>query len=537
MRKGFFHVLLNSIMLSLFRFNHPVAYLILLFLAFVVRLPSLNTDVLSQEENLLLNTVIRMDQGHTLYSETLSSVPPLLAGFWYFFYALFGNDCVMAIRMFSCIYLFLCAFFFNQLIHDFRLSRDKTLFPGVLFLSAVSFPWYAQQVTGEMLMLLPLLSSVYLLIRSFEEGVKPLSLLLMVGMLTSVSVLLEYQSVLYYFAILLIYFIMRPARLEEIVTLIIGFFLPLFFCALTLAYNNALSSWTQDSVLYRLDEFINPQLVFKPIIEEGHKIESLMALLCLLLPLIGGFLSFRIGGLGLNIRQRKIESVMAIWMVVSILMLLILGLFRHDNPVIVVIFPIVFYIWRFFMNKMNRMLHFLLFLLVFAYPIFSSIQFYYVRNVNTYSNFTELNTVNRNVFLHRLISPPTDLQSEIKLIQRLSGKTYPKVWMLGKQVGLSALKDIAPGIGFIDYFQFVNKLDFIPQNQSRSLFSSEWTLRDVYIRIEKEKPDYILDDGNIFPVLKDYLPVLLKDYSLIIQEPIPLYGLVTQEESSTKPIY
>jgi hypothetical protein len=255
------------------------------------------------------------------------------------------------------------------------------------------------------------------------------------------------------------------------------------------------------------------------------------------LPLIGGFLSFRIGGLGLNIRQRKIESVMAIWMVVSILMLLILGLFRHDNPVIVVIFPIVFYIWRFFMNKMNRMLHFLLFLLVFAYPIFSSIQFYYVRNVNTYSNFIELNTVNRNFFLHRLISPPPDLQSEIKLIQRLSGKTYPKVWMLGKQVGLSALKDIAPGIGFIDYFQFVNKLDFIPQNQSRSLFSSEWTLRDVYIRIEKEKPDYILDDGNIFPVLKDYLPVLLKDYSLIIQEPIPLYGLVTKEESEIPSTY
>ncbi len=145
-----------------------------------------------------------------------------MAGVWYFFYWLFGENCLVAIRLFACLYLFISAFVFNQLINDLKLNREKTLFPGVAFLLGVNFPWYSQQMNGEVLILLPLLLSVYLIIRTFEEGVKPLQLLLMVGMLTSFSVLLEYQSVIYYFGILLIYLIMRPARLNEIFTLIIG---------------------------------------------------------------------------------------------------------------------------------------------------------------------------------------------------------------------------------------------------------------------------------------------------------------------------
>jgi len=520
-----FAVLLMPHMLQIFRFSHPIAYLVLLVLSIVLRLPSFQSGFITEEENLLLNTVIRMSDGHALYSETLSSVSPLLAGIWYLFFSALGDNCLFAIRLFSCLYLFICAFIFNQLITDLRLSRDKSIFPGFAFLFGVNFPWYSQQMNGEMLILLPLLLSVYLIIRTFEEGVKPLQFLLMVGILTSLSVLLEYQSVLYYFGILLIYLIMRPPRLNEIVTLLIGFFLPVFFCAVILFFNGILQDWINNSLLYRLDEFINPQIAFIHLVAPGHKIESMLALLSIVFPLIGGFSAFRLGVLGLNIRQRKIESVMAIWMGVSVFMLLILGLFRHDNPLMIIIFPLVFYTWHFFMGKINKLIGFSLLILWFAYPIWSLSQYYFVRHESTFNQFPDFSNSNRNLQLHRMFFPDPEQKASILFIQNIAHSSKTTVWISGNSAGISPLFDIHPAADFVDFHLFCNKLSFLPQNQYRSLFSPEITLRDVYERFENEKPEFILDKGSVFPVLKDFLPILLSDYSLIQSKPLPIYRL------------
>lgn len=510
-------------MLRFFQFNHPIAYLLLLVLSLLLRIPSLHSGFMSEEENLLLNTAIRMNEGLFLYSETLSSVAPLLAGVWYFFYWLFGENCLLAIRLFACIYLFISAFVFNQLINDLKLNREKTLFPGVAFLLGVNFPWYSQQMNGEVLILLPLLLSVYLIIRTFEEGVKPLQLLLMVGMLTSFSVLLEYQSVLYYFGVLLIYLIMRPARLNEIFTLLIGYFIPVFFCSLVLAYYGVFQSWIDNSLLYRLDEFINPQIVFLPSVTDGHKIESFLVLLSVVFPLIGGFISFRLGVLGLNIRQRKIELVMSIWMGVSLFMLFILGVFRHDNPLLILIFPLVFYTWRFFMAKMNRMISAILLLLLFAYPIWSYSQFYFVREKETLNLFPDFSNSNRNEQLYYLLYTNPKIKASVNFIQKESKTNYPNIWICGSYSDIFPIHDAHPACGYVDVDLFINKLSFLPENQYRLLFSAEIDQKDVYQRIIQEKPDYIIDYKNIVPVLKNYIPILMDDYTLLIEYPTSIY--------------
>jgi hypothetical protein len=376
-----------------------------------------------------------------------------------------------------------------------------------------------------MLILLPLLLSVYLIIRTFEEGGKPLQLLLMVGMLTSLSVLIEYQSVLYYFGILLIYLIMRPPRLNEIITLFIGFFIPVFFCALILFFNGVLKGWINNSLLYRWDEFINPQVAFGHLVTPGHKIESLLALLSIVFPLIGGFSAFRIGVLGLNIRQRKIESVMAIWMGVSIFMLLILGLFRHDNPLMIIIFPLVFYTWRFFMGKMNKLIGLSLLMLWFAYPAWSLSQYYFVRQESSFNVFPDFSTSDRNGQLHRMFLPDPKQKAALLFIQNITQSPKPSIWICGNSNGISPLQDVHPVTDFVDYHLFVNKLSFLPENQYRNLFSPEITSKEIYERLKYEKPDFIIDKGGIFPVLKDFMPILLKKYTLIQSYPIPIYRL------------
>lgn len=518
-------------MLRFFQFNHPIAYLFLLVLSLLFRIPSFEMGFVSEEENLLLNTVIRMNDGFSLYSETLSSVSPLLAGIWYFFYWLFGENCLLAIRIFTGIYLFITAFIFNQLINNLKLSREKSLFPGIAFLLGVNFPWYSQQMNGEVLVLLPLLLSVYLIIRTFEDGVKPMQLLLMVGILTSLSVLLEYQSVLYYFGILLIYLTIRPARLNEIFTLFIGFFIPIFFCGLLLFYYGVFEFWIQCSLLYRLDEFINPQIVFLPPIPTAHKMESVMALLSIVIPLIGGFISFRIGVLGLNIRQRKIESVMSIWMGVSLFMLFILGVFRHDNVLLVIIFPLVFYTWRFFIGNINRLIGFILLILLIAYPTWSFTQYYFVSEKSKMNQFPDFSNTHRNEDLYYSIHPNPLSKASIYFIHKDSGNKYPKIWAPGNHSDISPLKDAKPACGFIDFNLFINKLSFLPDNQYRSLFSTELIEKDIYEKLSSEKPEYIIDYENIVPLLKYYLPVLMEDYRLLVHYPTPVYKRLVPSKS------
>lgn len=475
------------------------------------------------EESLLLQTAMRMHAGHDLYSEVLSSVAPLLAGIWYLFYVVFEDFCLPAIRVFSAVYLFLCAFLFNQLINDLRLVRDKSLFPGIIFLTAVCFPWYSQQMNGEMLMLLPLLLSVYLIIRTFEEGGKPLQLLLMVGLLTSLSVLLEYQSVIYYFGILIIYLIIRPPRLNEFFTLVIGFFLPVFFCALILGMEGVLSGWVQNSLLYRLDEFINTELVFAPNVNDGHKYEVIFVILCVCLPLIGGFVSFRVGILGLNIRQRKIESVMSIWLGVSLFILLVAGVFRYENPMMIIVYPMVFYVWRFFMGKMNPWLGFLLMVLLFCYPVGSLSQYYFIHQKDTLTSFPLESIPNRNLQLHRIVHPDPHLAATATVIRKMASPNEPKVWICGNIPGFTPLTTMPPGSGLVDYFLFVNKLSFLPENQYRSLFSSELSLLDVYQKIQSENPEFIVDPHHKMEALHYFLPILMEPYELVWAGPIPIY--------------
>jgi hypothetical protein len=121
--------------------------------------------------------------------------------------------------------------------------------------------------------------------------------------------------------------------------------------------------------------------------------------------------------------------------------------------------------------------------------------------------------------------PDPEQKASILFIQNIAHSPKTTVWISGNSAGISPLFDIHPAADFVDFHLFCNKLSFLPQNQYRSLFSPEITLRDVYERFEKEKPEVILDKGSVFPVLKDFLPILLSDYSLIQSKPIPIYRL------------
>lgn len=512
-------------MFRLFTYNHPLVYLLLLVLAFVFRIPSFQDGFITQDESVLLNAAVRLSENSVLYTGIITDDPPLLVWFWNLFYLCFGEFTLPAIRIFTCIYLFFAAFIFNQLVNDLKLIRERSLFPGVLFLLCVSFPWYAQETNGALLILLPLLTSVYLLIRTFDEGAKPLRLLFFVGILTSVSVLLNYQAMIFYISMPLIYFILRPAKIAEFFTLIIGFIIPVFFTGLIMYFQHALYAWWDTSILYQLDEFVNKSLVFYQPVPKGHKLEILFSLACLILPVAFGFIAFRMGTIRLNIQQRKIESVMAIWLGLSVFLLIINGLFKHNNPIIVMVFPLCFYVYRFFLQKIRPLFANSILLLIGIYPAWSGTQYYALNQEETELPYPVFPDEEWKNTLRTIFIPDPHTTALYKFMEKDAGEKNKTIWICGyPHLYQTQTKSFKNGSRYIDFPLFANKISFLKKNTYRSLISSEIDHAEIYCAFREEFPDYILDEINVFGEIKNQIPILLADYMLIYDGPVKIYA-------------
>jgi len=502
-------------MIRIFNYRHPMVYLLFLILAFIFRIPSFHQNAISQDEALLLSASERIIQGSALYADVLTDDPPLTIGLYTLFKYLLGTHGFLAIRIFTCIYLFLCALIFNQFVNDIKLYRKRNLLPGFWLLLATSSPWYGQEITGELLVLLPILLSIYLLVKIFEEGTDPLSSLLFVGIFTSIAFLLNYQAIIFYFSIPLIYFILRPARLSEVFTLCTGFLIPLAITSTLFYFSHTLLAWWDLSVLYHLDRVLNKELEFSYLIHEGRKIETFIFYLAILLPLTGGFLAFRLGRIRLNIQQRKIESVMFVWLFSAILILILTGIFRHPNPHLILLFPASFYIYRFFIENIKPWVSHVLFSLMFLIPILSFFQYYALYNTVDLPKYFTGNDPEWAMSLERRVKPAS---SKTKLLKHLTGgvdsASKPSVWIAGNQPSVYYYNQLFCGIHYVDFTLFANKAEFLSRNKYRNLISKEITLQEVYIAFETSPPEWVADYEGVFAELKEHLPVLLASYTV-----------------------
>ena len=99
----------------------------------MLRLPTFNLQFLPDEEAYFLMLAQRMVESGSLYTDAWLAGPPVLVWIYYTFVKVFGSYALIALRISTCIYIYISAIYFNGLILEHRIFRNYTGLKTLLF--------------------------------------------------------------------------------------------------------------------------------------------------------------------------------------------------------------------------------------------------------------------------------------------------------------------------------------------------------------------------------------------------------------------
>jgi hypothetical protein len=506
-------------MTILLQYKHPFAYLVLLVIVILVRIPGFHPDFLTYNESMLLVSADRLLDGFTLYQNIITDDPPLTVFLYAGLRFLFEEHFVMSLRIISVVYLFLCAVVFNQFVNDLKLQKYRSLLPGFWIILACSFPWHTAGADGDFFSMMPALFSVYLLVKTFEEQNDNMKSLMYAGILTSIAFLLNYQTSFLYFAIPLMYFILRPAKMSEITSLCIGFFIPLMGMFSFFYLNGNLKNWLDVSILHQVDKILVSDLDYKAISYAAFKTEVLWSFSGIIIPALGGLIAMRSGILRLNILQRKIDSAMGLWLIFAVITLFVNGIYQYQNPFLLIVFPLAFYIYRFFISAMYSWMKNTLFIILLSYPTFSAFQYYQKTNGKPISGYPEDPAWTAHLsFVSSSHTTSTLLLKALLPFQVQNGNQ--SIWIADPDATFYYCREkLRPGSRYIDFNLFANKASILPGNTYQKRLSVPIQPSALYLAFQYDSPDWIVDTKGIFSVMKEQIPILFKQYTLMYESP------------------
>ncbi len=502
-------------MLRLFTYQSPFIFLILFIAVILFRIPSFHPGFFNTDESYYLVSAERIAEGGIQYIDTIDNKPPILAWFYTFWVMLFGTHALLAIRIFTCLYLFLAALIFNRMVVGTRLISGFSILPGFLLIVLCSVPWYALELNGELLMLLPLILAFKSLMPSGDkEKETPDYYLFGSGILFGFCFMIKYQALFLFFGFTIAYILNFAPKFKTLFSIISGFLASVFAILLIIYFKGSLSEFWRLGVLYNLDYLrigTNPG-------EETSIFGGIYSALKIWVVFFAfgliGVMHFRSRFFTLPIRLRKTESILLSWLITGIISVLAGGSRLYLHYFILVFPPLAAYCARFFDVFSHRQLRGLGFYGLMTLPLLLLIQGFYcmgpekmrfisgVFKENGWTNKMAF-TMNKPHILKPFITPEIAKKGVFVL------NFQPEIYLR-----LNA-RCATPFTNFsIAYYQF----GFFPGADGYSLISSHSELEEIYRAFEKDMPAAIIDSweenqlGELFPILQKKMPLLFAHY-------------------------
>ena len=241
---------------DLFRFlsNIPLSvHIFLLILIPILRLPSFGDTFFLTEESYLLLLGQKLAEGADLYKEAWLAGPPVMAWFYGIFCYVFGDNALTAIRVFTCLYIYLSAIYFNGMLSFYKPFRRYTGLSSILFVLLTSVPWYTQQMSASLFVLLPIIISFHSIIRLNENRQGNYSLMFQAGIWLMIGIMASFKIVFLLMGVILAYLVLRSPRLDEFCALLGGLLTVfIFLLAALLITESTMEAWDQ-GLMYYLD--------------------------------------------------------------------------------------------------------------------------------------------------------------------------------------------------------------------------------------------------------------------------------------------
>lgn len=490
----------------------------LLVLIPLLRIPSFLSGFFLPEESMLLLLGNSLSEGQHLYSDVWFAGPPLLPWLFMMFHEVFGSWTLPMIRILSCLYIYIASILFNGILIEYKLYRRYSGFTAIMIAFLVSVPWYSQQMSGSLFVLLPMIISFYQIMQLGDNRSKNYQLMFGAGVWMAISMCITYKAIFIFFGLLIAYVRVRRPSLDELISMVGGMVVVFLFVLNLLYFNDSLRDFWDIGVLYYLD-----RLRFSSSPVYAYELSStLTALLIawgpvLVLGLIG-FLHFRIRYFSYVVKIRATETITSLWLLGVLLMLLFKWQRLELSDLVLLVPPLVFYMRKALDLPFLLQFRWGILALILVLPLFLYIGLWNLRHPNPADL---LRPAQEDLWIHG--GTWMTMRQEGALFEYLADQSpessiwimdYKPAWYLS--LGTSSLD------AYTDFRILYHKLPLF-QSELGILFSKEELERNFYQRFQASPPDLIVDPQEYFHLLQDRFPAMLGKYEVLELDGVAVY--------------
>ncbi len=455
-------------MLQFFRTYDPFRLLGVLVLLLALRLPlllnafSVDVPLLSPILDFML-VGERVAEGNALYKEVFAGIAPFSAWFYACLDMLFGRS-VFGYALVGTVILFLQAIIFNTLLlrRDFLLDRGYV--PAILyvFFGSISFDYLSvSPVLLSLTFLLLVMRQIFTLTENTHDQT-----LFTIGFYLGIATLFHLPSSIFLFWVSVGLGVFRSTSFRQHLLVLFGFAFPILLLCLYFFWN--------DSLIDFIVQYFN-SISFAPkfyLSVQDFIVILAFPTLFLVLSVLNMF-----SGRSLTNYQSYCRQMMIFWLVASVFSLL---LCKYWLPFQFVLFlpALAFFGTYYLFSIQRRWISELLFLSVLGGI---GLQLWASRTVIFYPlNYQEA-----------IIKKPSNFELKNE-----------KIWVFGENH--SYYIDNKPVTPYLDWKLTQNRIEELDNYQALLLF---------YNQIEKEKPQFIIDEERQLTPLFERIPLLAEKYT------------------------
>lgn len=495
-------------MLRLLSYNHLFTYVVVFLITVAVRLPSFHPNYFEQDESFYLTCGQKIVDGGVQYVDTWDNKPPILVWFYALFVWLFGSSAIIAVRVFTVIYIYVTALLLNQFVVDNKLIERFSLLPAFLYIFLTAVPWYAQELNGEILINLPVMLAVFQILNLSDRGARNNNYLFWSGVLLGACFMIKYQSVFLFLGLVGGYLTLQPPKLTELFSILSGFALSLTVVIGTIYLTGAIEAFWDIGLVYNLDY-----------VRLGRNLGEEVSVLFNLgqyLQLWGPFLlaaliaaaHFRLSYFTNSIRLRKVEVFLLYWFGAALLTVVVGGGRLYLHYFYLMVPPIAIYASKFFEIRINPWIRQLAFVAAMVVPLYTFGIFLISAFPTSFTVVDEYLTPNGWVegFRHRLNeSHPLE-----KYIDK--SKVQNGILVMDYEPEIYARLGLPCATRYTNFSIAYFKLAAFRKLTDKKLISHTESLVDTYRAFQDEMPEYIIDPRDLFPTLREQIPILFSQY-------------------------
>ncbi|MFK7923286.1 MAG: hypothetical protein AB8H47_15085 [Bacteroidia bacterium] len=488
--------------------NIPLpVHILLLVLIPLLRLPSFDGGFFLGEESFYLLAAQKLSQGGDLYTDLWTAGPPVMIWLYRIIYAVFGEASLTAIRVLSCIYIYITAVYFAGTLNQFRPFGRMIGMPAVLFVILCSIPWYGQQMSASLFVLLPMCASFFAILQLRERAPQNNFWMFYAGLWLMICTLASYKYIFIGFGLLLTYLLLKSPRLPEVLSFFLGIFVVLISFLLILFYTGSLHSYWDVGVLYYLDRiFLTDSQVYA-----YHSLDTVQVWVrnwgVFLLFAGIGFMHFRIRFYSYVAQLRTLELTMAVWLV-SVFLILLFKYSRLElNDILLLAPPMAFYASKVFDFKWGGKYRAILIPLSLLLPAIIYLNYWGIRLPDTMATFRPKD---ESLFYHGGLK--NLLERDTPLHRYDFGDASHSVWVMDyyPELYLSLGQHIENK--YLDYRIAWYKMEALPNEDQGSFLSRIEAENDLFQEFTQHPPDFVIDPHGNFTVLQKRYPSLFGNY-------------------------